>query len=119
MATNKTIDRTLCGFIGWLLNATTSLGDRHYQLRLQIDEDVFIAEHVLAIDDAKSVNALPNIGGELILLGARTGKWRDFSDVKDLDRLEPGTLLIYYGNKAAHDRLEEQMNKGRMPAESK
>lgn len=118
MATNSTIDRLLCGFIGRILNATTSLGERRYHLTLQIDEGVFVAEHVLTGDEATSVSAIPIIGDELMLLGARTGKWRDFSHAEDLDRLEPGSLLICYGSRKAHGELEEQIKEGRIAAKA-
>jgi len=112
IATNQTIDRALCGFIGWLLNKMTSLGQRHYDLKLQIDEDVFVAEHLVGNDLINSLKALPIIGEELMLLGARTGKWRAFSNAQDVDNLERGTLLICYGAREAHDRLEAQMLAG-------
>lgn len=114
MATNSVIDRVLCAFIGQVLKATTSLGERRYEVKLEVDEDVFIAEHVVTGDAAISPSEIPSIGEGLLLLGARTGKWRDFSRARDADPLEPGSVLICYGGKQAHDELETQLQEREM-----
>lgn len=117
MATNKAIDRILCGLIGRVLNATTSLGDRRYDVKLQVDDGVFVAEHVLTVGEAMPVIAIPGMSDSLTLLGARTGKWRDFSRPLDSNQLEPGSVLICYGSKEAHDAFEAQLGQAVMTVE--
>ena len=85
--------------LGRFLNATTSLGQRKYQLKLQFDERFFIAEHILIGHQPRSTSDLPPLGGELTLLGVRAGKSRDFHAAADLEIIPPGSLLIFYGSK--------------------
>ncbi len=110
MATNSTIDRVLCGFIGRILKATTSLGERHYEIKLHIDEGVFVAEHIVTGNAVGRASEIPGLGEGLVLLGARTGKWRDFVPTADVNSFEPGSIIICYGNEAAHSQLEAQFH---------
>jgi len=109
MATNRVLDRFLCGWIAWILYRFTALGDRRYQLTLQLDDEYFVAEHAVVGRDSRPIGDLPMLGKDLTVLCARIGKSRDFQDGRDIDVIHPGSVLVCYGSRPAHDRIEDFM----------
>lgn len=107
--TNRTLDRAMCDFIGFVLAKTTSLAKRRYQRTLQLDNGVCVAEHILrGPQPQRAVEALL-VDKRLIPLGVRAGRSREFRQFSSDHRFLLGDILVCYGSDLAHNWLEDFM----------
>jgi hypothetical protein len=109
VVTNKTLDRLMCGLIGFILTKATSLGQRRYQRILQLDNGFSVAEHEIFGDQWRSVSELSLGAFPLILLAIHGEETVQNQQIDDDFMVSPGQILVCYGSDAAHDMFEEQV----------
>ena len=111
MTTFKRLDRVMCDAVGALLMKTTSLGTRHYQRILQLDDGYSIAEHTIAEPLEIQEGNVKGSADPLKPLAVRDGETRAFRALKGPTSLAPGDVLICFGSECAHDAFEQETNK--------
>ncbi|MEH6526478.1 MAG: hypothetical protein V7723_10435 [Sneathiella sp.] len=108
VATNKYIDRVMCGMIGIILRKVTSLGTRKFHRLLQLEDGFSIAEHLFTSPENTNVKDLQLDTLPLTLLSVRT-KEEFYGDVIDENaNLSSGAVLVCYGSDIAHDLFESR-----------
>ncbi|GJL54941.1 MAG: potassium transporter TrkA [Nitrospirales bacterium] len=106
---NKSVERIMCRIIGRILNATTSLGKRHFHRLVQIGDRYSVCEHPVAdawIEATSSLNAsgLEHLG--LTVLAVRGASGEVTHNFSSTSELEPGDALVLYGCDSGHEALE-------------
>ena len=100
---NPVIDRLLCGFIGYLLQKFTVLGERRYRRLLQLGNELSISEHLFfdgeGVAPEKIMADLK--GGSVLAVRRRSGATESFS--MDMGPINPGDSLILFGHDKVHD----------------
>lgn len=112
LVTNKTLDRLMCGLIGFLLIKTTSLGQRRYQRILQLDNGFSIAEHVFIGERGQRLGDMSLRDIPLTLLIIRGKQTCQNERISDDFMVSPGDILVCYGSEKAHDAFETLMMQG-------
>ena len=115
MTTFKRLDRLMCDAVGVLLMKTTSLGKRHYQRILQLDDGFSIAEHTISESLDSEDDDVWGSDDPLKLLAVRDGETRAFRALKGPTTLAPGDVLICFGSERAHDTFEQETNRPAQP----
>ncbi len=109
--TNKTIDRVLCRFIGYLLWKFTSLGNRRFQRLLQISDGVSIAEHVYTGSGEATFGAVSARASQLCVLAIRGKSDLSSAPIEGGAAIAPGDVLICLGSDAAHEEFEDGLSR--------
>jgi len=105
---NDTADRIMCSFIGRILEATTSLGNRRFHRLVQVGDGYSICEHLLAkslpVDKvAVFTSTLANLDLELLAVRRSSGALAVGADLPT--SLGQGDSLIVFGVDAGHEAL--------------
>ena len=106
---NKKVERIMCRVIGKFLDATTSLGKRHFHRLVQIGDNYSVCEHPVAdiwTEAAGSLDAsdLEQLG--LTVLAVRAASGEVTHNLSSTSELELGDALVLYGCDSGHELLE-------------
>ena len=107
MMLNKTLDRTLCKFIGVFLLKFTSLGKRRFQRILQIGNGMSVAEHIHrgAQDMSTGDLRMSEFGMTLLAIHGISGQQ---SGQEGPNRpIVSGDSLVCFGRDEAHEAFED------------
>jgi len=106
---NKTVDRVMCAFVGFVLRKTTSLGKQRFQRLLQLGDGYSVAEHAFRGDHDVTIGDLPPSFRRLSLLALRGDAGISFERLSDAQAVSPADVLICYGSDAAHEAFEDSL----------
>ena len=99
----------MCRVIGKVLDATTSLGKRHFHRLVLIGDNYSVCEHPISdtwTEPADSLDAtdLEQLG--LTVLAVRGASGELMHNLSSTSELEPGDALVLYGCDSGHEVLE-------------
>lgn len=115
VATNRPLDRAMCGLIGAVLLKVTSLGARRYQRLLQLENGYSVAEHVCRTTAMPTVASVTPDDDTLLLLSVRpAGRGQIVRPAGDIT-LSPNDIVVCYATETAHDALEDALRNGGAP----
>ncbi len=118
IALNPFADRVMCKAIGWLLQRTTSLGQRGPTHLLQISNGYSVAEHTIRVGSDLDGTALSDLcsGHQSFLILGVEHDDGSYSSAAELGTgLVPGDRLVLYGRDEEHSALHEEISRKKRP----
>lgn len=111
IALNPYADRVMCKSIGWLLQRTTSLGQRGPAKLLQIGSGYSVAEHIVPVGDDLEGSALLDLCSghpNFLVLGVEHDDGRYTSGTELGTGLVPGDRVVLYASDEEHNALYKE-----------
>ena len=107
LLTNKTLDKFICDFIGFVLSKTTDLQTRHFQKVLQMEDGYSVVEHAFLDDEQRKLGELSLDTFPIQILSIRRAESSGLDhNFAENALLYPGDVIICYGSEDAHSKLE-------------
>jgi len=106
---NKTVDRLMCGFVGYVLMRTTSLGKHRFHRLLQLRGGNSVAEHIYRGSQDVAIGDLPPSLRQMTLLAISGSSGYRTGPLDDTQTVSPSDVLICYASDTAHEAFEEAL----------
>ncbi len=103
-ATKRRLDRTMCAFIGRILEKASSLRVTGYRRILQLGDELSVAEHVYS-GEPRSLGTIDLCG--LTLIAIRSASTLRTRQIAESTVVEPGDTLVLSGSEAQHRAVAE------------
>ncbi|MGI9232775.1 MAG: TrkA C-terminal domain-containing protein [Woeseiaceae bacterium] len=113
IALNPYADRVMCSSIGWLLQRTTSLGQRGPTQLLQISSAYSVSEHTVHTGSGLDGTALKDLCMShlnFLILGVEHDDGRYSSGTELGTRLRPGDRVVLYASDEEQSALNEEFS---------